>query len=226
MNTPDPDWIDITRPLRPGMVHWPGDRGFELERVARITGPGTSNLSELHTSVHIGTHVDAPLHFIENGQDVGSIPLHKLCGPATVVAVDPALRGDFGADDERYHVIEADLAEAKIPPGDRVLIRTPNADRWSEPAFDPNFHALAPCAARWLVAHEAPLVGVDYLSVDPFTSQSFPVHDILLRAGVVVVEGVDLRAVAPGRYELIALPLPLAHAEGSPARVIIRPWTP
>ncbi len=206
-------WTDITRTLRPGMIHWPTDRGFQLNRVEAWSGPGTFNLSEIRTSVHVGTHIDAPRHFTRDGAAIADLPLSRLCGPATVV--------DFP---ERRHVTAADLEAGQIPPGDRILLKTTNSRLWDLPAFDERYVGLMLDAARWLVDRSTPLVGTDYLSVEPYDSPGQPVHQLLLGAGVILVESLQLDAVTPGRYELIALPLKIEGADGSPARVIVRPW--
>ncbi len=206
------DWIDLTRTLENGMIHWPGDPPFQWRRVAEITGPGTCNLSEIQTCVHIGTHIDAPLHFIAGGGDVASLPLSKLCGPAIVVDVP-----------EPRDVRVGDLERAGIRPGERVLLRTLNRDLWAKGIFDEGFFAIDGDAARWLADHDVPTVGVDYLSVDGFHHREKSAHYALLGAGVVIIEGIDLARIRPGRYEMVALPLKIAGSDGSPARVIIRP---
>lgn len=206
------DWIDISRTLTNGIIHWPDDPPFRWERVRDIDGPGTCNLSRIETSVHIGTHIDAPLHFLSDGTDVAEIPLSKLCGPATVVHIEG-----------EHDVTAEDLEGAKITPGDRVLLRTPNAALWDKPDFDEDFFAISGEAAMWLVDHEVPLIGIDYLSVDGYRNESKPAHYALLGNGVIIIEGLCLADVEPGRYELVALPLKIANSDGSPARVIIRP---
>lgn len=206
-------WLDVTRPLRNGMIHWPGDVPFQWRRVGHIVGPGTSNLSEIHTSVHIGTHIDAPLHFIPDGADVDQIPLGKLCGPAHVVWIP---------DDRRAET--ADLKAAGILRGARVLLRTAGERPWNQSAFDRGFVGISLDAADWLVRNETPVVGIDSPSVDPHNSEDWAVHRCLLSAGIVIVEGLDLSAVEPGRYEMVALPLRIPGSDGSPARVILRAW--
>lgn len=213
---PDPDrsWIDVTRTLVKGILNWPGEQPFTLTRDAVISGPATSNTSTLHTCTHVGTHMDAPLHFIAGGADIASLPLSKLCGPATVLHLP----------DQRV-VTATDLKAANIPLGDRVLLHTASAGHWSRPHFDPaTFWAIAPDAARWLVERGTPLLGTDAPSIDAYDSPDYAAHYILLGAEVVIIEGLDLAGVAPGRYELVALPLRIADSDGSPARVIIRPW--
>ena len=205
-------WIDVTQTLRPGMIHWPGDRGFQLQIVERWSGPGTCNLSEIHTNAHVGTHIDAPRHLVEDGLGVADLPLSILCGPASVV--------DCRAD---RHVTASNLQAANIPSGDRVLLRTTNGQLWEKPSFHAEFIAIVEDAACWLVEHGTPLVGIDYLSIEPHPAPGQPVHRALLEAGVVVIEGLKLDGVLPGRYELVALPLKIEGGDGSPARVIVRP---
>lgn len=204
-------WIDVTRPLHNGMIQWPGDRPLVWQRLTEITGPGTCNISEIRTCLHVGTHIDAPVHFIPDGADIDQIPLERLCGPALVVEVR-----------ERRNVQADDLTEAQIEAGDGVLFKTANAELWSKPAFDEGFYAIAADAAEWLVRRGVRAVGVDYLSIDSFHSREKAAHYALLGAGIVVIEGLDLSAVEPGRYEMIALPLRIPGADGSPARVILR----
>jgi arylformamidase len=208
------DWIDVTRTLSNGIIRWPEDPPFKWQRNRDILGPGTSNLSEMSTSVHIGTHIDAPLHYIADGKDISEVPLEKLCGPATVVHVQAP-----------RDIVVADLEAAKIPKGDSVLFRTANEALWDKAEFDENFYAISADAAMWLVDQEVCAVGVDYLSVDAFNSTDSPVHYALLGNGILVIESLDLSKVEPGRYEMVALPLKIAGSEAAPARVIIRPWT-
>ncbi len=206
------EWIDVSRTIRENMPQWPGDPPYQLQRVQHITGPGTANLSRLSTSLHIGTHIDAPLHYFPAGADVTSLPLEKLCGPARVIHLTA----------ERDVEIQ-DLEPAGIGSGDRVLLRTANETLWQKPQFDENYYGLSGEAARWLADRGVVLVGIDYLSIDGFHAEAQPAHHALLGKGVVVIEALDLSGVSPGRYDMIALPLKLAGAEGSPARVILRP---
>ncbi len=206
------EWVDVTRPLTADLIHWPGDRPFELRQISRITGPDTCNLSEMHTSLHMGTHVDAPLHFIPDGMDVADLPLWRLCGPATVVVVEA-----------QRDILLEDLADADVRPGDRVLLRTANEALWQERVFNEGFFALSGEAAGWLVQAHVPLVGIDYLSVDGYRTVHKAAHYALLGAGIPIIEGLDLSAVGPGRYEVVALPLRIPGGDGSPARVVLRP---
>lgn len=204
---------DITIPITPSMPVWPGDPQVVLERVASIDAGAHANVSHLKTGVHAGTHVDAPHHFLNDHRTVESLPLEVLTGPAWVVQIP----------DERTVVTAADLESAAIPAGvDRLLLKTRNSAFWrsGQNDFRPDFVGVAADGAEWLVGRGVRLVGVDYLSVAPY-KQSGPTHEILLRAGVVIVEGVDLSAVPPGRYNLYCLPLKLVGSDGAPARAIL-----
>lgn len=205
-------WIDITRTLSNGMITWPTDPPFHWQRVLDLAGPGTANLSQISTTVHAGTHVDAPLHYIQGGKDVVELPLKQLCGPAVVVHLP--VRRDIEIED---------LETVGIQPKERVLFRTVNEALWEKGEFDENYIGLSGDAAMWLVDHEVPLVGVDYLSIDGFQAETHPAHLALLGNGVIVLEGLDLSRAAPGRYELVCLPLKIAGSEAAPVRAIIRP---
>jgi arylformamidase len=206
------EWIDVTRTLTNGMIHWPGDPSFHWKRTQDITGPGTSNMSEFTSGAHLGTHIDAPLHFIEGGADIVEVPVSVLCGAAIVVHVTAGRDIDI-----------KDLESADIREGDRVLFRTVNESLWDKPGFDENFYAVSGDAAMWLVDRGVRLVGVDYLSVDSYHSTQKPAHYALLGNGVIIIESLDLSRVQAGRYEMVALPLKIAGSEASPARVILRP---
>jgi arylformamidase len=206
--------IDISVPLSNGMPSWPGDTSFDHTFTERISDGDAANVSRIVTSVHIGTHVDAPLHFVEGGGTVERLDLDALVGPALVV------------DLPGVAAISADVLDGlALPPGaTRLLFRTDNSALWDDMAagFQEDFVALTANAAQWVVDHGVRLVGVDYLSVQRFHDGP-ETHQILLGAGVVIIEGLDLRAVTPGPYELICLPLKLAGAEGAPARAVLRP---
>jgi arylformamidase len=210
------DIIDVSLPLSGDLPHWPGDPPFEHAFVERIADGNDANVSRIATGVHIGTHVDAPLHFVDGGGTVERLSLDVLVGPALVVGL-PGVAA-----------ITADvLAGLAIPPGvTRLLFRTDNSALWSDMAagFQEDFVALTADAAQWVVDHSIKLVGVDYLSVQRFHDGP-ETHQILLGAGVVIIEGLDLRAVTPGPYELICLPLKIVGAEGAPARTVLRPLT-
>ncbi len=203
---------DISVGMTPEMPVWPGDPPVILERTAAIADGANANVSRLSCSVHTGTHVDAPLHFLEGERAVDALSLKVLIGRAYVVDLPEAKVLDAGT-----------LEAAGIPPRTRrVLFKTRNSQNWArgERKFDEGFVGVDASGAQWLVRKGVQLVGVDYLSVAPY-KQSRPTHEILLGAGVVVVEGLDLSKVSQGRYMLYCLPLRLEGSDGAPARAIL-----
>jgi len=199
---------DVTLPVSPGLPVWPGDPPVKVERVRRMEDGAKNNLSHLACSVHVGTHVDAPLHFIADGTDVVSLPLDALIGPARVVEIPDTDEITIGT-----------LARFDLSRVERLLFKTRNSDL-SRDVFHRDFAAVALDAAQWLVQHGVRLVGVDYFSVERFGGDG-SVHRALLGAGVIVVEGLDLRDVSPGDYALYCLPMKLVGSEGAPARVVL-----
>jgi arylformamidase len=203
---------DITVPITPQMPVWPGDSGVSRELVSKISDGDNANVSHLSMGVHTGTHVDAPFHFIEGAPTLEKIPLETFIGRAIVIEIPDV---DL--------ITAAELRSAGIPPKtERLLIKTRNSNYWAddEKSFQPDFVALSPDAADWAVSREIRLIGIDYLSIAPFKA-SRPTHQILLSAGVAILEGIDLSEVVPGEYKLYCLPLKLDQADGAPARVIL-----
>ena len=205
--------FDISLPISPELPVWPGDPAIELERVESMDEGAHANVSKLSASVHIGTHVDAPHHFLNDGRTVEQLPLDVLTGPCYVVQLPDGVEA-----------ITEDALEGMSLPANikRILFGTSNSRFWSraETTFQEDFVAVTEDGAAWLVQHGIRLVGVDYLSVAPF-GDSAPTHRRLLEAGVVVVEGLDLSAVPRGFYELYCLPLKLRGSDGAPARAIL-----
>ena len=204
---------DVTLVMRPGMPTWPGEDGPSIEPLRRIAKGDGANVSVVRFGNHTGTHVDPPIHFIEGANTVDKLPLDALAGPCTVIAYDG-----------ETHISAAWLKAHGIAGAKRVLFKTRNSELWRTRApFDEHFVAVDESGAEWLVAQRVKLVGVDYLSVEPFGSgkSGHPVHVKLLAASVVIVEGLDLSEVAPGDYELFCGPLKLEHGDGAPARVLL-----
>lgn len=212
-----PSLIDVSLSIGPDMLTWPGDPGVSVDEAKRISRGDPANVSELHLGSHTGTHVDPPLHFLDGGSGVDALPLDALCGPATVVDLT-GVDGTVGA---------AQLEALSLPGSvERLLLRTSNSELWSRPApeFPDTYVALDPSGARWVVDRRIRLVGIDFLSIETRGSPGHPVHRTLLEAGTVILEGLDLSVAAPGRYELLCLPLKVAGGDGAPARtVLIRP---
>lgn len=203
---------DLTLPISPELVVWPGDSPIQFSQPSQIAQGDISTVTRLDMSAHTGTHLDAPAHFIGGGPGVETLDLHKLVGPALVVEALTAVS------------ITAELLEnLNIPPETkRLLIKTSNSARWQagETDFYEEFVAIAADGARWLVDFGIRLVGVDYLSVAPF-DDPVPTHVTLLEAGVIPVEGLNLHGIAPGVYQLVCLPLKLVGSDGAPCRAIL-----
>jgi arylformamidase len=198
---------DISVPIRPGMIVYEGDPAVHLERVASIAAGDKANVSRLDLGVHTGTHIDAPIHFLEGAPASESIRVETLIGDAEVIDATSA-DGDFD---------DAALDRLGIPEGaERILLKTPNGRLWERDSFSPDYLSLTASGARYLIARGVRLIGIDYLSIgDP------EAHRELLTAGVIPVEGLDLREVEPGRYRLICMPLLLEGSDGVPARAVL-----
>ncbi|MDH7486413.1 MAG: cyclase family protein [Anaerolineae bacterium] len=203
---------DISLSISEALIVWPGDPPLRITQPIHLNRGDSYTVSRLDISTHTGTHVDAPAHCIRGGLAVDALDLNVLVGPAQVVQ---ALEADA--------LSAAVLEGLAIPQGtERLLLRTRNSERWArgEREFATDFVALTEDGARWLVARGIRLVGVDYLSVGPF-DDPLPTHLVLLGAGVIVVEGLNLSGVAPGLYQLVCLPLKIAGGDGAPARAIL-----
>ncbi|MGD0273394.1 MAG: cyclase family protein [Gaiellaceae bacterium] len=199
--------IDISVPVRPGMIVWGDDPAPTVARVSSIAGGDGYNLSRLVLGVHTGTHVDAPLHFIEGGASAERLPLEALIGPALVVDARAAAKE-----------IDAETVAREVAAGtERVIFATRNSELWDEDGFTSDFVGVSPAAASLLVERGARLVGIDYLSVG-----SPETHRTLLSDGVVLLEGLDLRGVEAGAYRLACLPLDIVGSDGAPARAVLR----
>jgi arylformamidase len=208
---------DISVPIAPGVTPvYAGDPGIEVESWASLARGDAANVSMLHFGAHTGTHIDAPAHFIAGAPGLTQIALDALVGPARVVEIPEDVRA-----------IDAGHVERAVPDGTRrVLFKTRNSAFWADARgrFREDFTYIAPDAARALVSRGVRLVGFDYLSVEKFGSDDFETHTTLLSEGVVILEGLDLSAVAAGAYELLCLPLRIAagDGDGAPARAVLR----
>ena len=204
---------DISVTITPNLAVWPGDKAIYLEREHKIEEGSNSNVSRLDISVHTGTHVDAPVHFLTGGRTIESLPIDILVGDAQVVHIP----------DEVGLITAKEIRAAGILPGmQRIIFKTRNSTFFpaQSDVFHTNFVGIGVEGAELLVKMGVKLIGIDYLSVAPYKS-STPTHRILLGAGVVVLEGLDLSQVSQGRYALHCMPLKLAGSDGAPARVIL-----
>jgi len=206
--------LDISLPVSPALPVWPGDSPVKVERYRSIATGDECNVSRLSCSVHSGTHVDAPSHFIDKAPAIDELPLEALIGPVLIVEVpqvDTRIEPEF-------------LDSLSLPAGtERLLFKTRNSNLWrqAEHSFQTEYVALTQEAASWIVARGIRLVGIDYLSVQLFTDSKPLTHCILLQAGVVIIEGLNLRHVSPGAYQLVCLPLKLVGCDGAPARAVL-----
>ncbi len=205
-------WKDISVPLRDGMVHWPGDPECQIQRVNRMEDGAVCNLTHLSMSAHTGTHMDAPRHFIADGLTMEQMPLEAVIGPCWVFEFDCA-----------DQITAADLQQCPFVRGQRVLFKTRNSTRsWSMNEFDKDFISIRQDAAQYLVDQGVMTVGVDYLSIGGYDKDGVETHQIMLGAGLWVIEGLNLAAIEPGGYDLICLPLKIEGADGAPCRVVLR----
>lgn len=203
--------FDVSVPLSPALPTFPGDPRFQMEFTHRIADGEPYNVARITLGAHAGTHVDAPYHFLADGATVDHLPLEILMGKARVVEVSA-----------RDKVDRADLEALDLRDDIRVLLKTRMSGQLRVSEFQEDFVYLTPDAASYLVQAGIKLVGIDYLSIEKYQSREFAAHHALLSAGVVIVEGLDLSVVAPGEYEMTCLPLRIAGADGSPARVVLR----
>jgi arylformamidase len=203
-------YYDISLNLSPETVRWVVAPPMEVHERRRMSRGDDANATALTVSCHAGTHVDAPFHFLPDGAGIDAVPLERFVGPALVHAVDA----------DRY--ITAEHVKAiPLEGATRVLFKTRNSQLLKRREFEPNFVAFSVEAARALVGRGVQLVGLDYLSVAHADLQ-VPVHRAFLDHGVVLLEGVDLSEIAPGRYELMCFPLRLRGLDGAPCRAVLR----
>jgi arylformamidase len=203
--------IDVTVPLDENLPTYPHNTPFSVEPIKRLARGDSSNVSTLHMGAHSGTHVDAPRHFFDAGAGADALPLDLLIGRARVIDVR-----------SRHGVSAEDFAGVDLSDDIRLLIKTPNSWLWGSNEFHPDYVGVTESGARHLVDHGVKVVGVDYLSVEVFGAPGKPAHHLLLGAGTIVIEGLNLRDVDPGIYEMFCLPLRIVGSDGAPARVVLR----
>ncbi len=205
--------IDISVPLHAGLPVWPGSSGVRISREMNIAGGDIANVSRMDIDVHAGTHIDAPLHFLDGADTTDDIDLHKFIGPCYVA--------DFRG---LQRITAADLERAGIPEGtQRLLLKTDNSDFWKDFAqpFRSDFCALTLDGAHWVVDRGMVLVGIDCHSIQMY-NDPYDTHVVLLERKVVIMESLNLRDADPGAYELLCLPLRVRGLEGVPVRAVLR----
>lgn len=205
---------DVSVPISGGTPVYEGDPAVDIELKLSMSAGDPANVSQVCMGVHTGTHVDAPNHFIEGTKRIVDLDLGKLIGPCRVVELDESVRA-VGPE----HVPDLEGVE-------RVLFKTRNSSFWGDAAdgFRKDFTYITPEAARMLVGKGVKLVGIDYLSVEAFDAETPETHITLLASEAVILEGLDLREVPAGDYELICLPLKIdgGAGDGAPARTVLR----
>jgi arylformamidase len=204
---------DVSAPITNDMPVWPSDPPVKLTTQTQPSRDGSHSIrvTAIEMGAHVGTHIDAPWHFVEGGKKVSDIPLDYLIGPARVVHIAGA-----------RSIARGHLHDLNWQGVERVLFKTDNSAHWNDGRFYEQFVYLEPEAAEFLVERRVRLVGIDYLSIDKFHSEKHPTHFALLTKNVVVLEGLNLSRVAPGGYHMVALPLNFQDIEGAPTRVVLQ----
>jgi arylformamidase len=204
---------DVTVAVSDAVPIYEGDPRVKIESVRQIAGGDAANVSNLCFGAHTGTHVDAPNHFIEGTRRLEDLDVGKMIGPCRVVEIDGSV-----ISIEPSHLPDLTGVE-------RIVFKTRNSDFWNEPAagFRTDFTYVSTDAARTLADAGLKLVGVDYLSVEEFGSKDHATHKVLLGREIVILEGLDLREVPAGDYEIICLPLKYVGGtgDGAPARTVL-----
>lgn len=201
---------DITHTLSNGSAPWPGDTPYSFELTWRIADGAPVNVSRIALSPHNGTHADAPFHYDGTGLTMEQVPLERYIGPARLIALEG-----------RASISEADLRQVDLSGVTRVLVRTGSCPD-NPHTFNPDFTWFEPEAVAYLAEVGVQLIGTDAHSMDPCDSKELPAHHACARAGMLILENLNLAQVPEGDYELIALPLRLAGADGSPVRAVLR----
>ena len=207
-------WIDVTVPIRVGMVTWPGSATLQIERRRAIERGDSANVSNICMEVHTGTHMDAPLHFFDSHKSIDQMPIDAAIGPARVIEIR-----------DTESIKPEELKQYNIQRGERILFKTQNSQTcWQTDTFVKDHVYITKKAARFLADAGVRLIGIDYLSVGGINEgPNAETHRILLRAEIWLIEGLDLSGTSAGNYVLICLPLKLAQTDGSPARAVLRP---
>jgi arylformamidase len=202
---------DVTVPISRDLVVYPGDPPVRIDRCKpEIHNGAPYRISRISLGSHTGTHIDPPAHLYEGGMTVDQLPLEFLVGPARVVEIASPVIDD------------AALREVDITTTLRVLFKTRNSYLWAEKRFVEDYVYITRSAAQTLVDLGIKVVGIDYLSVDRFGDDGLSAHKTLLDGGTLIIEGLDLRDVESGNYELVCLPLKIRDGDGAPARVVLR----
>ncbi|MBS0641840.1 MAG: cyclase family protein [Proteobacteria bacterium] len=206
-------WIDITLPIRPDMPLYPGDAAPCVRRLASLESGDPLTLSEITLGCHVGTHIDAPAHFVAGGATVDQLDRACFVGPAVVLD----LTG-------RKVITASDVQRLTVPPRRHILLKTDNSALLHRGGFDPAYCTLSVAAAAALLALAPLSIGIDYYSLDPPAEADLPAHRAVALAGRPVFVCLDLSGVSAGSFTFIGLPLPVAGVEGMPVRAFLVPY--
>ncbi len=204
-------WIDVSLPITDALLTWPTDPKYRIYKFASFERGNPCNASEVSMSVHTGTHIDAPAHFIKDGVTIEAWKPEITIGKCRVVRIE-----------NEYEITEEEVREKNIQPGERIIFKTHNSDEaWWKKPFNPRFVSVSPGAASYLAGVKPLCIGIDYLSVGgPDTGVL--THQHLLGAGIWLVESLDLTKIEEGKYELIFMPVNLGGSDGAPGRALMR----
>ncbi|MDQ7822287.1 MAG: cyclase family protein [Candidatus Eremiobacteraeota bacterium] len=206
-------WIDVTVMIKNGMVGWPGDPEARISHAMEIERGDPCTVSLLELGAHAGTHMDAPAHFVRGGAGIDRMPVEAAISAARVIPIK-----------DHVSIRPEELEGHHIRRGERILFRTRNSEHcWDSGRFFEDFVYISAAAACYLAGRKVKLVGVDYLSVGGFRADGVETHQALLKTGIWLIEGLNLKKVKPGRVQLLCLPLRIAGSDGAPARALIRP---
>lgn len=204
-------WIDISVVIKSEMIHWPGDPAVRIRRMKNMETGDKDNVSFIKMGSHTGTHMDAPLHFIKKEKGLDKMPLDAVIGPAKVLEIR-----------DKHHIRAKELKSYSIKSGERIIFKTKNSSFWKTNVFQKGFVYIPVETAEYLASLKVSTIGVDYLSVGGYHKDGAKTHKILLKAGIWIIEGLNLYEVKSGAYDLICLPLKILNSDGAPARAIIR----
>ncbi|MED0666906.1 arylformamidase [Bacillus badius] len=203
-------WIDISQPLNSRIAHWPGDVPFSYSLSVTKEQTGSVNIGTITTSLHTGTHMDAPFHFDSKAPSVLDLDVSIFIGKARVIDVS-----------HLQEINAEQMAAFPLEGAERLLLKTASAS--SPELFPDKVTPLSTDLAPLFKEHNICLIGVDVPSVDVPDSKEMAVHHAFYQHGVHILENIALDHAPPGDYQLIALPLPLEGADGSPVRAVLRP---
>lgn len=206
---------DLSLPISPNMVVWPGQSKPKIEVKTDNDADGIS-LTKISLMSHHGTHVDAPKHYYKRGTTIDEIAPGKLVGPCKVIDLTGFFQAGGPAEIGRAH-----FEKHKVRRDDKILIKTGNYRLLKKDRFTSDYISLSRDAAKFLSERKVSLIGIDYLGIEKKGNPGHPVHKLLLKEGVIILEGLNLEKVKGGDYFLLCAPLKLAEADASPARVFL-----